>query len=180
MADGDEASHTPSNDNVRENAPHLEIYDDEAPMSPRSERLMQRMTLLIQQTLAQQQHDDRKSEDDKSKGKEKETTDTSKPKTDRVSFKTFRGSGGTEFFGKVDPLEALEWILNTEVFRITRVLCDDKVNYATAMFKSRALIWWNANFAALGETEKEGMQIGRAPSFTFIIFRLSIVMSLLG
>ncbi|KVH20262.1 Aux/IAA-ARF-dimerization, partial [Cynara cardunculus var. scolymus] len=41
MADGDEASHTPSNDNVRENAPHLDIYDDEAPMSPRNECLMQ-------------------------------------------------------------------------------------------------------------------------------------------
>ncbi|XP_024958955.1 uncharacterized protein LOC112499921 [Cynara cardunculus var. scolymus] len=123
MADGDEASHTPSNDN---------------------------------QTLAQQRLDDRKSEDDKSKGKEKETGDTSKPKTDRVSFKTFRGSGAIEFFGKIDPLEALEWILNTEkVFRITRVLCDDKVNYATTMFKNRALIWWNATFAALGETEKE-------------------------
>ncbi|KVG91951.1 YTH domain-containing protein, partial [Cynara cardunculus var. scolymus] len=37
MADSDEASHTPSNDNVIENAPHLDIYDDEAPMSPRSE-----------------------------------------------------------------------------------------------------------------------------------------------
>ncbi|XP_024964607.1 uncharacterized protein LOC112504883 [Cynara cardunculus var. scolymus] len=111
------------------------------------------MTLLIQQTLAQQRHDDRKSEVDKSKGKEKERADTSKPKTDRVSFKTFRGSGATEFSGKVDPLEALEWILNTEkVFRITRVQCDDKVNYATTMFQSRALIWWNATFAAL---EKE-------------------------
>ncbi|XP_024976277.1 uncharacterized protein LOC112514178 [Cynara cardunculus var. scolymus] len=128
MANGDEASHTPCNDNIGENAPHLEIYDDEAPMSPRSER------------------------------KEKETGDTSKPKTDRVPFKTFRGSGATEFFGKVDPLEAREWILNTEkVFRISRVLCDDKVNYLTTMFKSRALIWWNATFAALGETEKEGM-----------------------
>ncbi|XP_024965837.1 uncharacterized protein LOC112506041 [Cynara cardunculus var. scolymus] len=159
MADGDEASHTPSNNNVGENAPHLDIYDDEAPMSPRSKRLMQRMTLLIQQTLAQQLHDDRKSEDDKSKGKEKETADTSKPKTDRVSFKTFRGSGATEFFGKVDPLEALEWILNTEkVFRITRVLSDDKVNYTTTMFKSRALIWWNATFAAL---EKEFLDLNQ-------------------
>ncbi|KAJ9548050.1 hypothetical protein OSB04_020593 [Centaurea solstitialis] len=158
MADGDEASHTPANDNVGDNNPHLEINDDEAPMSPRSERLMQRMTLLLQQTLAQQRHDDRKVGDDKSKGKEKETGDTSKLKTDRVSFKNFRSSGVTEFFGKVDPLEALEWIRNTEkVFRITRVLDDDKVNYATALFKSRALTWWNATFAALGETEKESM-----------------------
>ncbi|KAJ9537587.1 hypothetical protein OSB04_030320 [Centaurea solstitialis] len=158
MADGDEASHTPVNDNVGDNNPHLEINDDEAPMSPRSERLMQRMTLLLQQTLAQQRHDDKKVGDDKSKGKEKETGDTSKPKTDRVSFKNFRSSGVTEFFGKVDPLEALEWIRNTEkVFRITRVLDDDKVNFATALFKSRALTWWNATFAALGETEKESM-----------------------
>jgi hypothetical protein len=156
MADGDEASHTPSNDHVGENTPPLEIHDDEAPMSPRSERLMQRMTLLLQQTLAQQRHDDKKSRDDKSKGKEKETGDTSKPKTERVSFKTFRSSGATEFFGKIDPLEALEWIQNTEkVFRITRVLDDDKVNYATTMFKSRALTWWNATFASLSETDKE-------------------------
>ena len=53
MADTDEASHTPSNDHVGENTPPLEIHDDEAPMSPRSERLMQHMTLLLQQTLAQ-------------------------------------------------------------------------------------------------------------------------------
>lgn len=156
MADGGEASHTQSNDNVGENTQPLEIDDDEAPLSPRSERLMQRMTLLLQQTLAQQRHDNRKSGDDKNKGKEKETGDTSKPKIDRVSFKNFRSSGATEFSGKVDPMEALEWILNTEkVFRITRVLDDDKVNYATAMFKSRALTWWNATFATLDETKKE-------------------------
>ena len=59
-----------------------------------------------------------------------------------MSYKTFRGSGAAEFFGKVDTVNALQWLENIEKgFHITGALDDDKVSYATAMFMSSALTW---------------------------------------
>ena len=36
------------------------------------------------------------------------TDDAAKPKTDRVSFKTFRSSGATEYTGQSDPVLAMQ------------------------------------------------------------------------
>ncbi|KAJ9557756.1 hypothetical protein OSB04_012370 [Centaurea solstitialis] len=71
---------------------------------------------------------------------------------------TFEHSGATEFNGLSDPVIAVQWIQNTEkVFRISRVLNEDKVNYASAMLTERALTWWDATFESLTENEQESL-----------------------
>lgn len=153
MADGDAVSHTPTNPDVGENDPDLNLNEDDTPLSPRGERLMKRLTTFIQQTFEQHKHDK-----EKEKGKEKELGDSSKPKSERVSFKNFRSSGATEFSGLSDPVIAMQWIQNTEkVFRISRVLNEDKVNYGSAMLTDRALNWWEATFESLNENDRESL-----------------------
>lgn len=155
MADGDAASHTHSNPDVGENVT-IPLNDEETSLSPRGERLMKRLTTFIQQAMEQQKYDVEKQVNDK--GKEKVTGGTSKPKTDRASFKAFRSSGATEFTGFADPVVAIQWLQNTEkVFRITRVWDEDKVNYATAMFTDRALTWWDATYESLSEDVRDNM-----------------------
>jgi len=86
----------------------------ETPISPRTERLMKMMTdqmkLMTDQMKAaleeQRQEFEKRLEehnltnalkpDDKGK-RLKVTNDAVRPKTDRVSFKTFRSSGATEY-----------------------------------------------------------------------------------
>ncbi|KAJ9553074.1 hypothetical protein OSB04_017119 [Centaurea solstitialis] len=71
---------------------------------------------------------------------------------------TFEHSGATEFNGLSDPVIVVQWIQNTEkVFRISRVLNEDKVNYASAMLTDRALTWWDATFESLTENERESL-----------------------
>lgn len=154
MADGQEASHTSSNRSVGRNDSPPHNQEDGAPVI--DARLMEQIALVVQQTLAQQRHDD--AQKDAEKAKTVETGGTSKAKFDRVSYKTFRSSGATEFNGVVDPIVALQWLQNTEkVFRITRVLDEDQVNYATAMFTDRALTWWDATYETLSADEKKAM-----------------------
>ncbi|KAJ9561903.1 hypothetical protein OSB04_007063 [Centaurea solstitialis] len=44
------------------------------------------------------------------------TGEVSKPKPDRVLFKSFRSSGATEYTGQSDPVLAMQWVQNTEKF----------------------------------------------------------------
>ena len=135
MVDDDVVSHTPTNPNVGENDPDLNLNEDATPLSPRIERLMKRLTTFVQQTFEHRKHDIEK-------GKEKELGGLSKPKSERVSFKSFRSSGATEFTGLSDPVIVVQWLQNTEkVFRISRVMNEDKANYASAMLTERALTW---------------------------------------
>ena len=168
MADDDTASHTPPDLNIGEDAPKFPLNDDESPLSPRTERMMKHLTTFVQSALEQQRHDiERRMSELRGplstlkptdKGKEKVTGDSSKLKTDWVSFKVFRGCGAIEFTGHTDPVEALQWLQNTEkVFRISRVWDEDKVSYATAMFADRALTWWDATFDSLDENTRETM-----------------------
>ncbi|KAJ9562455.1 hypothetical protein OSB04_007615 [Centaurea solstitialis] len=84
-----------------------------------------------------------------------DTGATSQIKSTQTSFKIFKTSGATEFNGVSDPIVAIEWLLNTEkVFRISKVSEEDKVNYATAMFVSSALVWWDATYQSLKEVER--------------------------
>ncbi|KAJ9544953.1 hypothetical protein OSB04_024660 [Centaurea solstitialis] len=154
MADGQEASHTSLNRSVGRNASPPPNQEDGAPVI--DARLVEQIALVVQQTLAQQRHDD--AQKDAEKAKTVEVGGTSKAKYDRVSYKMFRSSGAIEFNGVVDPLVALQWLQNTEkVFRITRVLDEDQVNYATAMFTDRALTWWDATYETLSADEKKAM-----------------------
>ncbi|KAJ9544190.1 hypothetical protein OSB04_023897 [Centaurea solstitialis] len=134
MADGQEASHTSSNRSVGRTASPPPNQEDGAP----------------------QRHDD--AQKDAEKAKTVEAGGTSKAKSNRVSYKTFQSSGTIEFNGVVDPIVALQWLQNTEkVFRITCVLDEDQVNYATAMFTDRALTWWDATYETLSADEKKAM-----------------------
>ncbi|KAJ9546759.1 hypothetical protein OSB04_019302 [Centaurea solstitialis] len=151
MSKGDAASHSPPNPDGGENDRDLNLDEDDTPLSPRGERLMKRLTTFVQQTFEQFKHDT-------GKGKEKVLVDSTKSKSERVSFKNFRSSSATEFNGLSDPVIAVQWIQNTEkVFRISRVLNEDKVNYASAMLTERALTWWDATFESLTENERESL-----------------------
>ncbi|XP_024963866.1 uncharacterized protein LOC112504146 [Cynara cardunculus var. scolymus] len=147
------ASHTPTNPVVGDHDPNQGQHDDETPLSPRGEQLMKKLTTVIQQTF--EQH---KNEIGKDKGKEKDSSELSRPRSERVSFKAFRSSGAIEFTGITDPVIAVQWIQNTEkVFRIAHVANEDKAIYASAMLTERALVWWDATFETLNENEKESM-----------------------
>ncbi|KAJ9539086.1 hypothetical protein OSB04_031819 [Centaurea solstitialis] len=137
MSVGDAASHSPPNPDGGETDRDLNLDEDDTPLSPRGERLMKRLTTF---------------------GKEKVLVNSTKSKSERVLFKNFRSSGATEFNGLSDPVIAVQWIQNTEkVFRISRVLNEDKVNYASAMLTERALTWWDATFESLTENERESL-----------------------
>ena len=168
MSDHDEASHTPPDPNVGENILGNASNNQDAPISPRTERLMKHMTDQLQIALEQQRHEFEKrlteerehnngpKPDDKGKGPIND--DVPRTKTERVSFKTFRSSGATEYTGQSDPVLAMQWIQNTEkVFRITRIPNHDKVIYASAMFIDRALVWWDNTFASLDPSTQEKM-----------------------
>ncbi|XP_024964672.1 uncharacterized protein LOC112504948 [Cynara cardunculus var. scolymus] len=87
-----------------------------------------------------------------------EVGDALKPKSDRISFKTFRSCGAIEYAGQSDLEMAMQWIQNTEkVFRITEVLDSDKVKYASAMLIERALVWWNATYESLDATTRNSL-----------------------
>ncbi|XP_024965953.1 uncharacterized protein LOC112506162 [Cynara cardunculus var. scolymus] len=112
---------------------------------------MKRLSTFVEQTFKQFKHDT-------GKGKDKVLGDSSIAKSERVSFKNFRSGGVTEFTGLSDPVTAVQWVQNTEkVFRISRVLNEDKVNYASAMLTERALTWWDATFESLTEDERESL-----------------------
>ncbi|XP_024990613.1 uncharacterized protein LOC112524903 [Cynara cardunculus var. scolymus] len=71
---------------------------------------------------------------------------------------TFEHGGATEFTGLSDPVTTVQWIQNTEkVFRISRVLNEDKVNFASAMLTKRALTWWDATFESLTKDERKSL-----------------------
>ncbi|KAJ9556951.1 hypothetical protein OSB04_011565 [Centaurea solstitialis] len=151
MSEGDAASHSPPNPDGGENDRDLNLDEDDTPLSPRGERLMKRLTTFVQQTFEQFKHDT-------GKGKEKVLGDSTKSKSERISFKNFHSSSATEFNGLSDPVIAVQWIQNTEkVFRISRVLNEDKVNYASAMLTEHALTWWDATFESLTENERESL-----------------------
>ncbi|KAJ9566939.1 hypothetical protein OSB04_002905 [Centaurea solstitialis] len=98
MSEGDAASHSPPNPDGGENDRDLNLDEDDTPLSPRGERLMKRLTTFVQQTFEQFKHDT-------GKGQEKVLVDSTKSKSERVSFKNFRSSGTTEFNGLSDPLQ---------------------------------------------------------------------------
>ncbi|XP_024963243.1 uncharacterized protein LOC112503433 [Cynara cardunculus var. scolymus] len=109
---------------------------------------MKRVTDFVRQVLNEHR------KEDIVKGKRVDTGAISQPKSTQTSFKTFKTSGATEFNGVSDPIVAIEWLLNTKkVFRISKVSEEDKVNYATAMFMSSALIWWDATYQSLNKAE---------------------------
>ncbi|KAJ9542499.1 hypothetical protein OSB04_029005 [Centaurea solstitialis] len=191
MADGDAASHTPTDPHMGENdleASHDQSipnvdgndsgntrHDEEVPTSPRTERLMKMMadqmkslTDQMRAALEEQRKEFEKrleehnptnalKQDDK--GKRPIVTDeVSKPKPDRVSFKSFRSSGATEYTGQSDPVLAMQWVQNTEkVFRTIRVSDEDKVRYASAMLTNRALVWWDNTYESLDSNTRENM-----------------------
>ncbi|XP_024965905.1 uncharacterized protein LOC112506107 [Cynara cardunculus var. scolymus] len=141
MSDHDEASLTPPDPNVGKNIMGNTNNNENAPISPRTKRLMKCMTDHLQ--IA---------------GKGPINDDVPRTKIERVSFKTFRSSGATKYTGQSYPVLAMQWIQNTEkVFRITRVLDDDKVKYASAMFIDRALVWWDNTFESLDPITQENM-----------------------
>ncbi|KAJ9561435.1 hypothetical protein OSB04_006595 [Centaurea solstitialis] len=191
MADGDAASHTPTDPHMGENdleASHDQSipnvdgndsgntrHDEEVPTSPRTERLMKMMadqmkslTDQMRAALEEQRKEFEKrleehnptnalKQDDK--GKRPIVTDeVLKPKLDRVSFKSFRSSGATEYTGQSDPVLAMQWVQNIEkVFRSIRVSDEDKVRYASAMLTDRALVWWDNTYESLDSNTRENM-----------------------
>ncbi|XP_023748405.1 uncharacterized protein LOC111896670 [Lactuca sativa] len=47
-----------------------------------------------------------------------------------------------------------------KVFRISHVINEDKVNYASTMFTGEALVWWEATFEALKEYDQKNLSWG--------------------
>ncbi|KAJ9547558.1 hypothetical protein OSB04_020101 [Centaurea solstitialis] len=170
-----EASHDQSIPNVGGNDSGNTRHDEDVPTSPRTERLMKMMadqmkslTDQMRAALEEQKTEfENKLEEHKptnalkqdDKGKRSIWTDeVSKPKPDRVSFKSFRSSGATEYTGQSDPILAMQWVQNTEkVFRTIRVSDEDKVRYASAMLTDRALVWWDNTYESLDSNTRENM-----------------------
>ncbi|KAL7604659.1 hypothetical protein Lser_V15G18212 [Lactuca serriola] len=127
--------------------------DDEVntSVSPREERLVDKLTGVIRKTL-----EEHKKVSDK--GKEKATGESSKGEAKRSSFKTFKSNGATEFSGVLNLIVVFTWIQNTEkVFRISHVINEDKANYASAMLIGEALVWWEATYEALNEYDQDNL-----------------------
>nr|KAJ0207233.1 hypothetical protein LSAT_V11C500291490 [Lactuca sativa] len=121
------------------------------PVSPCEERLLGKLTGVIRHNLKEH----KKNSD---KGKEKATGESSKGEVKCPSFKDFKSSVTTEFFGVLNPIVVLTWIQNTEkVFRISHVDNEDKANYASAMLIGEALVWWEATYEALNEYDQENI-----------------------
>ncbi|XP_052627736.1 uncharacterized protein LOC128134251 [Lactuca sativa] len=121
------------------------------PVSLREERLVDKLTSVIQQTL--EEH--KKNSD---KGKEKATKESSKGEVKCPSFKTFKSNGATKFSGVLNPIVVLTWIQDTKkVFCIPHVVNEDKANYAFAMLIGEALVWWEATFEAFNEYDQENL-----------------------
>lgn len=173
MSEHDEQSQT---QNVGENNPTVNINasggagNNENPaLSPRTERLLKLLDDRLTTALERQRQEmERRFEEERNQNNPPEPNDRGKqlngagdapkPKTDRVSFKTFRSSGATEYAGQLDPVLAMQWIQNTEkVFRITEVLDKDKVKYASAMLVEGALIWWDATYESLAATTRNSL-----------------------
>ena len=129
--------------------PHLD--EVHTPVSPREERIVDKLTVVTRQTLEEY----KKNSD---KGKEKATGESSKGEAKCPSFKTFKSNGATEFSSVLNPIVVLTWIPNTEkVFRISHVVSEDKANYASTMFIGEALVWWEATFEALNEYDQDNL-----------------------
>ncbi|KAJ9548358.1 hypothetical protein OSB04_020901 [Centaurea solstitialis] len=170
-----EASHDQSIPNVGGNDSGNTRHDEDVPTSPRTERLMKMMadqmkslTDQMRAALEEQRKEFEKKLEEHNptnalkpddKGKRPIVTDeVPKPKLDRVSFKSFRSSGATEYTGQSDPVLAMQWVQNTEkVFRTIRVSDEDKVRYASAMLTDRALVWWDNTYESLDSNTRENM-----------------------
>ncbi|XP_024971936.1 uncharacterized protein LOC112510818 [Cynara cardunculus var. scolymus] len=120
MSEHNELSQT---QNVGENNPTLNINapegaeNDENPaLSPFLERQRQEMEQRFEE-----EHNQNNPMEPDNRGKHlNEVGDAPKPKSDQVSFKTFKSCGATEYAGQSDPELAMQWIQNTEkVFQIT-------------------------------------------------------------
>ncbi|TLX70119.1 retrotransposon gag domain-containing protein, partial [Labilibacter sediminis] len=120
-------------------------HDD--PIIAREEQMMIKVQDIVRNAFEEY----RKENKDKGKGKVEEEGS----KVKGVSFKTFRASGATEFSGSANPVDALEWVENTEsVFRIAHVAERDESVYAAALLKGKALTWWKNTYKTLSEEEQ--------------------------
>ena len=56
------------------------------------------------------------------------------------------------FEGASDPIKSLEWLKGIEkVFRVSKCVVRDKVNYATALLTGNAMMWWDSMTNAFGQ-----------------------------
>ncbi|KAJ9557277.1 hypothetical protein OSB04_011891 [Centaurea solstitialis] len=153
MADDDAASHTPTNPHMGEN--DLEASHDQS--IPNTRVALEEQRKEFEKKLEEYNPTNAPKPDDK--GKRPIVTDeVPKPKLDRVSFKSFRSSGATEYTGQSDPVLAMQWVQNTEkVFRTIRIHDEDKLRYASAMLTDRALVWWDNTYESLDSNTRENM-----------------------
>lgn len=175
MSEHDSSSNIPTAETIRDDNSDSEEdvqedvgNDDEAQLSPRTERLLKIMNDQTRAALREQRLEfERKlsevqnpvnAENQDAQGPKPLNDDVLKPKSDRPSFKTFRSSGATEFSGQTDPILAMQWVENTEkVFRVVYVREEDKVRYATATLTDRALTWWNATYRSTDPNTRDKM-----------------------
>ncbi|KAI3739961.1 hypothetical protein L2E82_30375 [Cichorium intybus] len=72
-------------------------------------------------------------------------------KKTECTYKTFLGCKPKEFSGTDNPVHAMEWLMHTEkVFRISKCVEGDKVEFATNQLTGNALHWWQVFSKALG------------------------------
>ena len=74
-----------------------------------------------------------------------------KAATPGCTYKEFLACKPTEFAGNEGATATLRWLEKTEaVIMISKCAEDDKVMYASHLFKEEALEWWNTVLQAKG------------------------------
>ncbi|XP_022040877.1 uncharacterized protein LOC110943435 [Helianthus annuus] len=74
-----------------------------------------------------------------------------KAMTSRCTYKDFLACKPTEFAGSEGAMTTLRWLENTEVvLKISKRAEEDKVMYASNLFRDEALEWWNVILQAKG------------------------------
>ncbi|KAI3700218.1 hypothetical protein L2E82_44839 [Cichorium intybus] len=67
------------------------------------------------------------------------------------TYKAFLGCKPKEFSGTDNPVQAMEWIMHIEkVFRVSKCVEGDKVEFATNQLAGNALHWWQIYSKSLG------------------------------
>ncbi|KAF5810346.1 putative nucleotidyltransferase, Ribonuclease H [Helianthus annuus] len=75
------------------------------------------------------------------------------------SYKEFWSCKPIEFWGNEGPIAALRWIEKTEaVLKISKCAEEDKIMFASNLFKNSALEWWNTILQSRGSDKVYNME----------------------
>ncbi|MFS7993700.1 hypothetical protein Hanom_Chr12g01097191 [Helianthus anomalus] len=75
------------------------------------------------------------------------------------SYKEFWSCKPIEFSGNEGPIAALRWIEKTEaVLKISKCAEEDKIMFASNLFKNAALEWWNTILQSRGSDRVYNME----------------------